>query len=402
MDPFWTSDPTVLFKPDAILEVVPSSSMPLSERYNALARLAIVIAIIAALVIRKLWPLAIGAAVLLLDWVLYKSKAKSASLQEQQQRLQYQRPMAPAPTMMPLSSDQFSQPQQQPQPQPDQRPLSNWEAFMKGPGENQVNGVSGCEQVGVNPSHSDQFRDRSHPWELSGLPSTGQPLPTAGTNGPLPDLDFSAVPGTFESKRLPKGFGDYSLGTGTAMDSGAVAGRSARPIQNSGDQLVPRPTSLMFQGRQQLPNQLPTQMPTQIPNQYLQQQLISPPQSSEPTPQEQQLAQQPASQLVQQSLAQSPYPHSGSPEPLGQPSYLPCKPWHLMNQAEQLNALARQKRDGFLNRLFDPLDTSLNNRTWFNLPNYSEIEDRELFLTAMQNDQSHFKDRWTNWAEKYF
>jgi hypothetical protein len=148
-----------------------------------------------------------------------------------------------------------------------------------------------------------------------------------------------------------------------------------------------------------VPSQLPEQVPNQLPLGAVQQGMAGgvPPPYAGPTLQQQRLEEQQPTQL-----AQNPYPHAPSAAP---ETNLPCKPWHLMNEAEQLNYLARQKRDGFLDRLFTNIDEGLNNRQFWSLPAFNELEDRERAADALYGKDSmatHTKDRYENWQSRYF
>ena len=59
-DAFWLQDPIVLVEPDALFELWPSQEMALTERYNAIARLIILLTLGIAVLLRSFFPLIIG------------------------------------------------------------------------------------------------------------------------------------------------------------------------------------------------------------------------------------------------------------------------------------------------------------------------------------------------------
>jgi hypothetical protein len=88
----------------------------------------------------------------------------------------------------------------------------------------------------------------------------------------------------------------------------------------------------------------------------------------------------------------------GVPQPV-------CRPFDQLTKSEQMNYVAREKRDHFMDRLFLDVDELMNERQFSTLPNYNQLEDRtkaEDFLYGKDSYATHFKDKWTNWHEKYF
>ena len=413
-DRFWAHDPWVLIKGDAVFELVPSESMPVAERYNALARLIIVLAIGAALLLRKPWPLLVGAGLLLLDWLVYRYKESTQESPPPTQRTYAFERRAPQRAAQPRQPAQPVQPLDDAEQPPPVRPDSAWEAFVRGPDENLVNGES-CALDGTNPAMATQLKADHLPLDLSGLPNTAKPMPLSGAQwDSVPDLEFSSVPAGLESRRLPQGASAYMLNAGAPMDN-AFAGPSARPL----GQPSHRPTVLMFQGRQQTLST--ANEPQQVPNQWPQQRAVpSPQQVAYGYAQPQQAG---PSNAGPDDTYRGTYagqePNFGAPQTLAEeatsvPTTLReaalrqppvCKPWHLMNEAEQLNYLARQKRDAFMDRLFTDTSEGINNYQFQITANFNEFEDRERYMDAMYGKDSlttsHFKDRYTHAWEKY-
>ena len=155
----------------------------------------------------------------------------------------------------------------------------------------------------------------------------------------------------------------------------------------------PQAQVLMFQGRQQtlqtadqpeqMPNQWPVQMPStgMAPRAYPQQQPGYGTAAAQPQP-----MQQPGTRR-----------EAAAAQPL-------CKPWHLMNEAEQINYLARQKRDAFVDRLFTDTSEGMNNYQFQITANFNEFEDRERYMDFMYGKDSmttHFKDAFLGAFERY-
>ena len=354
-DPFWAQDPWVLVKSDAALEILPTSHMPVSERYNALARLVIIIAIGAAVLLKRAWPLMVGGGVLVLDWLLYRRQDKPTKSR------------SPPP---PQACDLFqsipqSPPLLAPPPPP---PVSPWEAFYQGPGENSINGESSRDH-GTNPSHDEL------PAKRTKLPHVTLPLPVAGVQGTVPDLEFSSVAAGFESRHLPQSY------AGAPVDNAAF-GPATRPIA----QPTARPSVLMFQGRQQplttanQPSQWPSQWPSQMPKPAPAPEYAQTPMTT-PTPT---------------------HPQPRLPSQVNPSGAQTCKTWQQMSQAEQLNYLARQRRDAFMDRLFTDTSEGIHNYTFFPGSGYNELEDRERYMDFVAQTMPHQRDPYMTWWAKYF
>ena len=407
-DPFWGNDPRILVQPDAVLELLPSSAMTPAERYNAVARVILLISVLIAGFTRKAWPLAVGAAALAIDYFAYKNDGgASDSAQRAHSQDTYFAPLdqpigdprvsrglldqsqaayAPdasewAPHVSAdgsISRRDVASPETH---QPAQNSPDLWRQFVAGPGGNQVNDhYSALERQGTNESHgmmpSEGFEDGPAPWSGGVTPNVGFSLDGADPLGScvVPDLQASAVPSSFESKRLPKQTAAQSkdpfwnLNEPTRTSQGSFLGTVDQGAQQ-GSFLGIADQSL--QGAP-LDNAAPEAGPT------------------EQTPW---VDWQDEARVRQQQ---------------GAPGQLPpkCKPLEQMTESEKHNFIAREKRDNFIARTFQNLDEPLNERQFFTLPNYNELEDREKALEGLYGKDSlgftSFKDRWTNWQDRYF
>jgi hypothetical protein len=297
-DDFWLKNPAVLISPNAIFEIIPSSAQPPAERFNSAARLIIAVALVAALLLKKGWPLLVAAGGLVLTKLLY-----DGSVQPE-----------PAPLNQPVQWE-FAQPQ----------------ALVHNLAE-----VQSFPEQPIFPNIQ---------------PSEAEPV----------------------SSELPLDFG-YTLGSGLPIDGGTVGGRATRPIANAGSNLVYRPTSLHFHAQPYRAQQAPSK---QAPAQQ------GPPEQAAPQP----------------SNIPNYYPNSDPYSPRVEPG---SKPWAQMNQVEQMNYLAHQRRDGFINNIFAGIDHGINQRQFTNL-NAFNIADRDRAVQFIWNgpEVTHFKDKYSYWQQKY-
>lgn len=576
-DPFWGKDPLILVEPEAITELLPSQQMTVAERYNAVARVTILVSLLLALWRKKWWPVAAGAVILALSYLLFqrqeeKQMPAQAQVQVQaegtrrkrkrrarrffgkdetyfppleqpfiQQETQYARPgpqqqmtlgSQPTPNYGLELKDGNSIGRQEPtRPEMSFSDGELWRKFVAGPGVNGINGQSGLEQRGVNASHGASPTHEFGPVGASGAPLPDGPAPNAGFGldgenplggGTVPDLQCSAVPSNFESKRLPVQNAFYGTDGPTEFPNigqpmgirGIPKPQRADPSRNQalqqlaqgfaqqgpaqgfaqqGSQLAG--TMMMFQGQDehaQVPAQGQGQgqglgpaaqgqtqgqaqqgwhnwdryeigqIPVDAPN--LQQQF-----QSDQMPQysaqgvdaqmggvragygtsyasnayDKNIAQDGiysmngGFQQGQQSqgfegqsqgsdfqgqgqgqgygpvgtfaaLQQSPpgqtfMPGGALPQGVPQPV---CRPFDQLSKSEQMNYVAREKRDHFLDRLFLDVDELMNERQFSTLPNYNQFEDRDAAIDALYGKDSlgfsTFRDPLTNFYEKYY
>ena len=414
-DPFWGNDPRILVQPDAVLELLPSSAMTPAERYNAVARVILLISVLIAGFTRKAWPLAVGAAALAIDYFAYKN---DSGVSDPAQRAHSQDTYF-APLEQPIGDPRVSRgllDQSQAAYAPDasewaphvsadgsisrrdvaspetHQPAQNspdlWRQFVAGPGGNQVNDqYSALERQGTNESHgmmpSEGFEDGPAPWGGGVTPNVGFSLDGADPLGScvVPDLQASAVPSSFESKRLPKQttaqskdpFWNLNEPTRTSQGSFLGTADQGAPIQQ-GSFLGTSAQSL--QGAP-LDNAGPSQTPW-----------ISWEDEARVRQQQGQGAQGQGVQGVQQ----------------GAPGQLPprCRSFEALTESEKHNFIAREKRDNFIARTFQNLDEPLNERQFFTLPNFNELEDRDRYESMIQDLMPHFKDKWGYLQEQYF
>lgn len=421
-DPFWGNDPRILVQPDAVLELLPSSAMTPAERYNAVARVILLISVLIAGFTRKAWPLAIGAAALAIDYFAYKNDS-GASDSAQAQRA-HSRDTYFAPLEQPIGDPRASRgllDQSQAAYAPDasewaphvsadgsisrrdvaspeaHQPAQNspdlWRSFVAGPGGNQVNDqYSALERQGTNESHgmmpSEGFEDGPAPWSGGVTPNVGFSLDGADPLGScvVPDLQASAVPSSFESKRLPKQTAAQSkdpfwnLNEPTRTSQGSFLGTADQGLASQG---------LASQG---MPLQQGSFLGTSA--QSLQGAPLDNAGSSQ-TPwiswEDEARVRQQQGQGVQ-----------GAQQ--GAPGQLPpvCGSFESLTESEKHNFIAREKRDNFIARTFQDLDEPLNERQFFTLPNFNELEDRERYESMIQDLMPHFKDKYSLWASKYF
>jgi hypothetical protein len=81
-DPFWTESPSILVRPDRIIEFIITKDMELSEKLNALVRFFTYVSILAAIYTKTPLYLLIGLFVMLITIVIFYMDDKKESVKE--------------------------------------------------------------------------------------------------------------------------------------------------------------------------------------------------------------------------------------------------------------------------------------------------------------------------------